>query len=368
MLKLVVIIKGIKLNIETLKNTFRVFYFILVFLLFASCRKEGYELIEAPNEKNLEANSSIANLMLRTSMNDGSYDNIIDNANCYNVQLPITVTANGQEITISSVADYDQIETIFDTSNSDQDVLIIQYPITVRGIDYLETQVNSQEVLNALASACSGENVEDDDIECVDFVYPISASVYNKITELTSRAVITTDRELYGFIVGLNDNLIVNVEFPISLTLSDGTVIIINDLIDLESVVEAAKDDCDEDDDYDYNDDDGDETDFRELLISCRWMVEEFEYNDQNLTANYSSYVFIFNGDGTISAEDAGNNYSGNWSITSLNGSLTLNLTMDSLTDFNNDWRLHEINLEDDGTRIKIEKGENEIKFKQVCP
>ena len=41
---------------------------------------------------------------------------------------------------------------------------------------------------------------------------------------------------------------------------------------------------------------------------------------------------------------------------------------MDSLTDFNNDWRLHEINLEDDGTRIKIEKGENEIKFKQVCP
>ena len=348
-----------------MKNTFRVLYFILVFLLVASCRKEGYELIEAPNEKNLEANSSIANLMLRTSMNDGSYDNIIDNANCYNVQLPITVTANGQEITISSVADYDQIETIFDTSNSDQDVLIIQYPITVRGIDYLETQVNSQEVLNALASACNGENVEDDDIECVDFVYPISASVYNKITELTSRAVITTDRELYGFIVGLNDNLIVNVEFPISLTLSDGTVTIINDLIDLESVVEAAKDDCDEDDDYDYNDDDFTELELDDLLVDCPLLVRQVIRNEVDNTEQYIERLLTFKEDGTVYFSTfTADEIVGTWSTSMSDNGVVLSLEFENFTDFSSEWYVYEL---EEGVIKLYKDGGNRIVLKRFC-
>lgn len=360
-----------------MNNPFRVLYVFLAILLLTSCRKETYELVEAPKEQNLEANSSIATLMQRTSMNDGSNDNILDKANCFNVQLPITVIANGQEIAIDSAADYDLIEVIFDASDLDEDILSIQFPITVIRNDFSEVLVNTQTELFDLASTCNGENMDDDDIECIDFVYPITASIFNKTSELTDRATFSNDKQLYDFIEDLDENIVVNVDFPIAVIISDGTTNVINDLVVLETAIEDIKDDCDEDDDYDFNDDDEEEEEegtinaseqeFTNLLTSCKWTVEEIELANQNLTTTYSPYVFIFNSDGTISVEGNGNTSAGTWSITSLNDGLILQIIMDTLTDLNNEWPLHEINFEDDGTRFEIDKGEDEIKFKQDC-
>lgn len=369
---------SIALNLKTVNNPFRITYFLIaLFLLVTSCRKETFELIEGSTDKNLMPNSTIANLLERIALNDGSLDNIIDKANCFTVQLPITVVANGEEIEIVSVADYNVIEYIFNASDSDEDTLDIQFPINLIGDNFMDISVTSQTELSTLASMCNGENITDDDIECIDFNYPITISIYNKTTELTDRITISNDNQLYIFIESLDDNLVANVDFPITVVFADGTLNEINNLAQLETTINAVKDSCDEDDDYDYNDDNEEEDhelmsitrqEFNELLTACKWTIEEFELNGQNVSLSYNSNVFIFKPDGTITDENSDVNPIGTWSTSATGDELVLQISMDSLIDFDGEWSLHEINLEDDGTQLEIEKSEDEIKLKQDCP
>ena len=363
-----------------MNNPFRITYFFLAFfLLVISCRKETFELLEGPTDKNLVSNSTIANLLKRIALNDGSVDNIIDKANCFTVQLPITVVANGEEIEIVYVADYNEIENIFNASDTDVDILDIQFPITIIGKDFMENVINSQTELYTLASTCTGENINDDDIECIDFIYPITVSIFNKTSELTDRLTIFNDEQLYRFLEDLDNNLVVNIDFPITVVFTDSTLNEINDLAQLETTIDGVKDTCDEDDDYDYDDDDDEEDEeydetmgisqkeFSDLLTACKWTIEEFELNGQNVSTDYNSNIFIFNSDGTISDENSDINIVGTWSISVSDDDLALKINMDSLTDFNGDWSLLEINLEDDGTQLDIEKSEDKIKLKQDC-
>ena len=62
---------------------------------FVSCRKDEIILTKAPEDKTLLANSVVANLMQRTSILDGSVDNIIDRANCILIKLPVSLIVNG---------------------------------------------------------------------------------------------------------------------------------------------------------------------------------------------------------------------------------------------------------------------------------
>ena len=48
----------------------------------------------------------------------------------------------------------------------------------------LKLQINSLDELEDYADDCNDENEDDDDIECMDFVYPITASVFNSNNEL----------------------------------------------------------------------------------------------------------------------------------------------------------------------------------------
>lgn len=355
-------------------------FVLLVFQVLTSCKKESYELEQASEEESLEANSGIANLILRVSMNDGSIDNIIDMANCLSIQLPINVEANGQEITIESEDDYNRIEVIFDASPTDEDILNIQFPIHIIRNDFSELQISTSNELNAVANTCNGENSNDDDIECIDFVYPITASTFNIKTELTNRVTLTNDKQLYGLIANLDESLVINIDFPITVRLFDGKELEIYDLFELENTIIDAKDECDEDDDFDYNDDDeeGEEeeenvvtpsqTEFTNLLSSCNWSVEEVKIDGQNVTNTYSSYTLNFHMDGTILGENTDTSVPGTWSIVQNIDKVYVQVSMDSpLTDFNNDWILTEINEEDDGTRLEIETGENELKLKQEC-
>ena len=142
-------------------------------LLNTSCRSEENELVESPENETLEANSNVANLLQRTAQNDGSDDNIIDNASCLDIELPVTVIVDGLEITVNTEADLDLIEDIFDEFDDDEDILEILFPITIVLADFTEVTINSFDELEELAEDCAGENEDDDDIECADIQYPI---------------------------------------------------------------------------------------------------------------------------------------------------------------------------------------------------
>ena len=155
-----------------MKTRLNLLYLVSFFALFmlASCQKEAVEITGLDTQETFVAESDLASLITQTSTMDGSSDNIIDGANGFSVNLPVTVIVNGVEITINSEADFELIEEIFDDSDDDTDSLEIVYPITITLSDYTEVVVNNQSELEALRAEYSHEN--DDDIECIDFRIP----------------------------------------------------------------------------------------------------------------------------------------------------------------------------------------------------
>ena len=326
-------------------------YFIVLITLwcvtFSSCRTEEEEFIQAPDETLLTVNSKVANLMLKTVSNDGSNDNIIDKSNCFNIKHPFEVTANGEKITINSVEDYKIVEYIFDDNDDDVDYLTIKFPVSIILNDFSEIAIDSQSKLNSYSNNCNGENVADDDIECIDFNYPISASVFNTNNDLISTKTFTDDSNLYGFIKTIGTNHFVSINFPITVTLSDDTEITINNLNELESTIDLHKNDCDEDDDYDYNDDDCDDCKVEDLinyLTSCsNWTVDKLERYDTNYDDAYDGYVFNFYSNGTVSSYWSGITAYGTYTANGSGNNITVTINIPQLPYCNNDWILHEI-------------------------
>lgn len=340
-------------------------------LLFTSCRSEEDEFIQTQTEETLEANSTVAGLMQRISLLDGSIDNIIDRANCFTVNLPVTVIVNGIEVTVNNEDDYDLIEDILDESDDDTDTVEIVFPITVTFSDYSEVTVENVEEFLALLLTCPDEDESDDDIECLDFQYPITATIFNPVTEELVTVVIENDAQLYAFLEMIEDSDVVNIEFPITVILADGTSVVIDSLDELEEVIENAEDSCDEDDDYDYDDDDCEDCtndDFVDLLTGCSpWFVDKLERDDEDLDELYTGYDFIFTESGEIIVETASDEFFGSWESSGSGESISVEIDIPELPDFNNNWILHEIEDEPGEFKIDLRLGDDRLRFESDC-
>ncbi|WP_412559972.1 hypothetical protein [Winogradskyella sp. MIT101101] len=342
-----------------------------VLLSFTSCRTEDDVAIDPPTEDTIEANSTIANLMANVAINDGSFDNIIDNASCLSVQLPVTVTVNGIEVTVNDDDGYEDIEDIIDLFDDDVDSIEITYPITVILADYSTVIVNSDAELAALTVDCPGENEDDDDIECIDFQYPITASIYNENNDLINTITINNDNDMYDFIDDLDDFTAVTINFPITVVLADGNSLTINTVQELENAIENADDTCDEDDDNDFDDDDCDNCTTSELdmvFADCtEWTVDKLERNDNDLEDNYVGYVFEFNSDGTILVTQGANMFNGTWEADGSGNNIAVTINVTGLSDFNDTWNLHEIDQDPGEVKVDLRLGDDRLRFESDC-
>jgi hypothetical protein len=335
-------------------------------LLFTSCQDEVIDITDPNETETLVAESTLTNLMSSTSIMDGSADNIIDNASCLSVELPVTVIVKGVEITIDSREDFKVIEAIFKEFDDDEDNLDIVFPITIVLANYEEVVIQNREALAELVKECRGENEEDDDIECIDFQYPISFSVYNGDFQVLDVITIENDRQLYRFIKRVkNAEVLASLNFPVTMELADGTEIVVNNNIELQRTIEDAKDICDEDDDNDYGDDDFTKERLDEYLKICPWVVHEFERNNQDNTAEYKEYALNFKEDGVVVMRARGGNMlTGTWSTRVTNRGALLKLEFETLADFTLEWVVYDIEY----GKIKLfEVGGNRIIMKKNC-
>lgn len=341
---------------------------LLSVILLSSCRTEDEEIINPEQEQNLVANSVLADLLTRTSLNDGSIDNILDNANCFTVQLPVTVFIEGLEILVDSEEDFQTIEDVFDDFDGEVDTLDFVYPITIVLTDFTEIVINSAAELAVQAENCSGENEEDDDIECIDFQYPLSYSVFNTDNELVDTVTITNDAEHYAFLDNIDENDIISINFPFTLILEDGSTIVVNSVVDLEDAIEAAINACDEDDDNDYDDDDCDDCDTDDLLdafTSCdSFEVDKLERNDEDLDEGFEDFSFQFFSNGSITINDGSSNYEGSWTAEGEGQNITVTIDVPEFPIFNDAWNLHEISAYDDEVKVDLRKGDDRLRFK----
>ena len=356
--------------IKTFKSILIVFFTLA--LALTSCRKEETEFINSPSDDVLEPNSTVANLMLRTTSYDGSKDNIIDRANCFSIKLPITVIANSNEVILSSESDYDMVEYIFDEEYDDVNNLDISFPVTIIKNDYSEIIVNNNSELNNFAALCNGENISDNDIECIDYLYPISASVFNTTSELLSTEVFTSDNELFTYIEAIASEDIVSLNFPITLKLSDNSQFQVNSMSQLESSIENHQNDCDEDDDYDHDDDDCNDCTqelVADFLVGCQdWYVDKLKRNNINENDAYEGYDFNFFNNGTVSVFWNTTTVYGTWSIMGTANNIIVTIDVPALPLCNNNWELQEINNTIGLTKVDfILNTDDRLRYRNSC-
>ncbi len=251
-----------------MKTHFKIiFVFILLnSLLFGvSCREESEEIQELNDSETLKDDSTLVDLIQKTTMNDGSKDNIIDNTSCYSIKLPITLSVNETPITLETEEDYTLIEINFDEFDNDNDSIDFIFPITLISDDYTETVIINDELLNNTLQQCDENtlDIDNNNIVCIDFKYPVSISVFSSDKELLKTESLENDKELYLFINTLEEFDFADLILPITLIESDNTEVIVNTLADLKvgiSDVEECDDPIKGDDDDDDDDDDGGST------------------------------------------------------------------------------------------------------------
>ncbi|MCF8274897.1 MAG: hypothetical protein K9I95_13815 [Flavobacteriaceae bacterium] len=335
-------------------------------LMVMSCQEEVVEITEPTEGEALVATSELTSLMKSTSTKDGSEDNIIDNANCLSVNFPVSVIANGVEIVINSKEDYALIETAFNESDDDDDSLEIVYPITVTLSDFSEVKVNNLQELLVLVQQCTGENQDDDDIECIDFQYPFSFSVYNTSFQVIEVVTIESDRQLYRFIYRVRQGeVFASINFPITMVLSDGSIVVVNNNQELQQTIKAAKDTCNEDDNNDYHDDDFTKDRLDNLLMTCPWVVYEMQRNQNNLNDLYREYTIAFYPENVVKVRRRnGDLLTGIWTTRITDRGALIKLEFDTLVDFSLEWFVYDIEY----GRIKLfQEGGNKIILTKNC-
>ncbi|MHB1145985.1 MAG: hypothetical protein ACYC01_00160 [Lutibacter sp.] len=205
----------------------------LLLILALGCIKE-IDLTEGENPNTNNSNSEATNHYKRIGMYDGSFDDLIDNISCSSVKLPVSLLANNIPLTITNTADYQLVLNIFNLSSIDIDNIVFDFPITILNQNYSQTSITSQAQLDNLSAVCDQAIGA---ITCVDIVYPIKISLYNKTTEQTTIITIVSDRDLFDFMANLSDDEVYSVQYPINAVTTGNVNITVSGDSQLKSII-----------------------------------------------------------------------------------------------------------------------------------
>ncbi|MCR9227045.1 MAG: hypothetical protein NXH90_06485 [Flavobacteriaceae bacterium] len=339
---------------KLIDNVVRVVLMVSVIGLY-SCQEE-YEDVEGNDqEQTIAAKSDIAGLIKQTSSQDGSFDNIVDGASCFAIQFPYTVNANGVEININSKSDLEKIENVFDATIEGNNILEIVFPITITFVDYSQITIENKGELVVRARECI-EGGGDDDIECVDFVYPITLFTFVIDAQQGSEIQVETDSDMYRVFSELEDNRLVSFQYPITLTKHDGTEVVIENNADLIATLELEKNQCDGDDAFS-------EAELDEYLMACPLQVKQVIRNQMDNSEQYLEHLMVFREDGSVVFSTfTANEITGAWNTSMSNGAVNLSLEFENFTDFSSEWQVYKLEEEliklykDDGNKILLER------------
>jgi len=340
--------------------------FALILSFFAlfifSCQNEAVEETGQNQEETLVPNSPLANLMRSTASNDGTVDDIMDNASCFSVELPVTIIANGITVTIESIEDLTILEDLFSEFDTDDDDLEFLFPITIVLNDYEEIVIENQEQLEEFVEDCLDN--QEEVIECVDFVYPISFSIYNTDFQVIDTVVVNSDEELHDFIENLNaDNdevTLASLDFPVALIYGDGSTVEVSNNEELEAAINAAEELCDDEADQ------CDVDDVTMYLQECYWIVEAYNGDD-----HLQDYAFEFLEDGTLNVinNDTAQYITGGWNMSVSNdGYPEIVISgLEDLQDMNGSWIVYECDEDELLIKQEIDGQMVVVEFAQEC-
>ena len=302
-------------------KTNHLFLFALFALFsFTACQDEVSDIINPNEQEAIASNSTLATLMGRTTANFGGADNILDGSSCFSVELPVTIVVSDITIIIETEDDLEQLEDLFEDLIDDEDFLDFVFPITIIFSDYSELVIENEDELESFINECNDD--EDDSIECVDFVYPISFSVFNSEFNLIDTVIIQNDEALYAFLDDLEDDenaLIVSLNYPVTLEYANGETIEVTNNQELANAIEAAGDDCEDEDDECF------EEEVALNLVECPWEV--FLYTNDDLENLDGPYIFNFSENGSVIIDGINQDpQTTTWELSETDNGLELNI------------------------------------------
>ncbi|MFV8370761.1 hypothetical protein [Flavobacterium sp. LB2R40] len=213
---------------------------LMAILGLTSCQSE-IDDVQGENPNTNSANSTTTTNLKRTSMYDGSFDDFLDGASCSSIVLPASAKVNGIQVSILSQLDYQQVISIFGQSNNDQDKVVLQFPLRVKLSNYTEATVNNQTEYNAILNACSSAEASGQDaISSVNISFPITILTYNLSLQQTGSVVITSEQQLYTYMSNVSSTELFSVNYPISVTIADGTKSTVSSDAELQAAINAS--------------------------------------------------------------------------------------------------------------------------------
>lgn len=206
-------------------------------ILLSMCQEEEQEIIQSNFNDGIPLNSELGIAIKNMSLHDGSFDDLIDGGNCFSIQIPFTLIQNQQEIVIENV---DELISL-----SEADELELKFPVTITMFDYTTRLIENKQELVSVSQRCTKQ---DDDIECLDFIYPLKFSTFNTITNTISNVDVQHDRDVYEFLSSLEPNTIIALQYPIQLQLYNGNNEPAGHNEQLFEIIEEFSKVCDEND------------------------------------------------------------------------------------------------------------------------
>lgn len=333
---------------------FKILILFLFISLFTSCQKEEEEIIDDsqnPAPANLVVGTPLVNLLARTSQFPTGIDNVLDNSSCFYVQLPVTITVNSQNVTISNQSDYQTVQNIKDASSLDNDIVFFTYPITIKFQDFTTKIINSLSELNNEINNCDDDDGFDE-IDCISINYPISINIYNTDNQVANTITMQSNSQFFNFIDNLSSSVIAAIVYPISVTDSNGNNVVVNNNSQLETLIDDSIDDCNS------GSGGGSNPSFSSILTSGTWRITYF-YDDGDETSSFTGYSFTFNANWTSIAIKNATSINGTWTtyLDSGNTKLDLSFDGDTLDEIEDDWRVTEYSATE--IRLKDVSGGN---------
>ena len=309
---------------------------IVAFLFLLSCQSET-------EEQDFDTHETVTNLspltsyLQRVAMVKTVQDNVIDKSSYCTIKLPYTVTVNNVQIELKTTADYQKVLDNINAYNYDDDIVKIDFPVTMVYYDYIEQFIPDQADFNSLIDYW---NLYPDlltKINGLNINYPITINTYNSENQIANSVSIISDQSFFNFIKNLNQNQYISLKYPISITDYNNQPKSITNNLEFENAIKYAIDYCPENNIVTL--------DFIESITKGSWSVPYFFY-DSEKTSLYTGYLFVFNSDQSVIATKGAITETGQWESKIHNGvrELKINFSSESLGQLNNNWKLLEFN------------------------
>jgi hypothetical protein len=309
---------------------------IAVFFFLLSCQSEIEEQ-DNYTQGTVTNVSPLTTYLQRVAMVKTVQDNIIDKSTYCTIKLPYTITVNYTKIAINTAADYQKVADNINANANDNDIVKIDFPVTMVYYNYYEKLIPDEADFNSLIDYWNLYPDLLSKINGLNINYPITINVYNSTNQIANSVSIISDQTFFYFIKNLNASQYISLKYPISITDYNYQTKSITNNSDFENAIKYAIDYCPENNIVSL--------DFTETITKGSWTIPYF-FDDSEKTSSYSGYSFVFKSDESVVASKGAITETGQWESEIQNGVRKLKITFSSelLRKLNTNWELFEFN------------------------